>query len=153
MNRFFGPSRKLAAHRLAHGGARIYDPRERLLLAGGDLLLRGASPLLGLRPPRRPPDLARVRSVLALRLDRLGDLLTTVPALALLRETDLICAVPRRFAAVYAARFGVMAIDPPLPLGQFRLNIVAPKVAMMDAGLAWLIGMLHATGSETKHSK
>jgi hypothetical protein len=28
-----------------------------------------------------------------------------------------------------------------LPLGQFRLNIVAPKVAMMDAGLAWLIAI------------
>jgi ADP-heptose:LPS heptosyltransferase len=86
LNRFFGPSRKLAAHRLAHGGARIYDPRERLLLAGADLILRGASPLLGLRPPRRRPALASVRSVLALRLDRLGDLLTTLPALALLRE-------------------------------------------------------------------
>jgi DNA-binding transcriptional LysR family regulator len=81
----------------------------------------------------------------------------TVPnfmfALALLRETDLICAVPRRFAAAYAARFGVMAIDPPLPLGQFRLNIVAPKVAMLDAGVAWLAGMLHEAASETKHSK
>jgi ADP-heptose:LPS heptosyltransferase len=86
LNRFFGPSRKLAAHRLAHGGPRIYDPRERLLLAGADLILRGASPVLGLRPPRSRPDLGSVRSVLALRLDRLGDLLTTLPALALLRE-------------------------------------------------------------------
>lgn len=82
----------------------------------------------------------------------------TVPnfmfALALLRETDLICAVPRRFAAAHAARFGAMAIDPPLPLGEFRVNIVAPKVAMMDAGLAWLIGILHAAGSEsTRPSK
>jgi DNA-binding transcriptional LysR family regulator len=92
------------------------------------------------------------------RKNRTRRVALTVPnfmfALALLRETDLICAVPRRFAAVHAARFGVMVIDPPLPLGQFRLNIVAPKVAMMDAGLAWLIGLLHAAGSEsTRHSK
>jgi hypothetical protein len=40
-----------------------------------------------------------------------------------------------------------------LPLGQFRLNIVAPKVAMMDAGLAWLIAILLAAGSETKSLK
>ena len=75
----------------------------------------------------------------------------TVPncmfALALLRETDLICAVPRRFAAAYAALFGVMAIDAPLPLGQFRLNIVVPKVAMLDAGVAWL------TGCSTKQAR
>jgi len=76
----------------------------------------------------------------------------TVPnfmfALALLAESDLICAVPRRFAAAHAARFGVVAIEAPLPLGQFRMNIVAPKVAMMDAGLAWLVGLLQAAGPQ-----
>jgi DNA-binding transcriptional LysR family regulator len=77
----------------------------------------------------------------------------TVPnfmfALALLAESDLICAVPRRFAAAHAARFGVVAIEAPLPLGQFRMNIVAPKVAMMDAGLAWLVGLLQAAGPQS----
>lgn len=82
---FFAPSRKLAADRLAHGGPRIYDARERWLLAGFDLLLRVASPLAGLRPPRPLPEVEAARHILALRLDRLGDLLTTLPALQALR--------------------------------------------------------------------
>ena len=86
MNLFFAPSRKLAAHRLAHGGPRIYDPRERLLVASADAVLRGASWLTGLRPGRDLPDVRSVESVLALRLDRLGDLITTLPALELLRK-------------------------------------------------------------------
>jgi DNA-binding transcriptional LysR family regulator len=66
----------------------------------------------------------------------------TVPnfmfALAVIAETDLISALPRRFAAMHAARFGVVGLDTPLPLGSFRLNAVAPKAAMMDRGLTWL---------------
>jgi len=86
LNLFFAPSRKLAAHRLVHGGPRIYDPRERVLLAGADALLRGASWLTGMRPGRDLPEPRSVKSVLALRLDRLGDLITTLPALELLRK-------------------------------------------------------------------
>ena len=84
----------------------------------------------------------------------------TVPnfmfALALLRDSDLICAVPRRFAAAHAAGLGLVAIDAPLPLGKFQINIVTPHVAMMDAGLAWLVGLLQAVGVEstpTRHSQ
>jgi len=66
----------------------------------------------------------------------------TVPnfmlALAVIAETDLISALPRRFVAIHAPRFGVVGLDAPLPLPNFRLNAIAPKVAMMDAGLAWL---------------
>jgi DNA-binding transcriptional LysR family regulator len=70
----------------------------------------------------------------------------TVPnfmfALAAIAETDLISALPRRFVATHAARFGVVAVNAPLHLPRFRLNAVAPKVAMMDIGLAWLSGCL-----------
>jgi len=70
----------------------------------------------------------------------------TVPnfmlALATVAETDFITALPRRFAAMHAARFGILGIDAPLALPGFRVNAVAPKVAMMDAGLAWLFGLL-----------
>ena len=86
MNLFFAPSRKLAAHRLAHGGPRIYDPRERVLVSGADALLRAATWLARLRPARDLPEARSVESVLALRLDRLGDLITTLPALQLLRK-------------------------------------------------------------------
>lgn len=70
----------------------------------------------------------------------------TVPnfmlALAIVAETDLLTALPRRFAAMHAARFGILGIDAPLPLPGFRVNAIAPKVAMMDAGIAWLFGQL-----------
>jgi DNA-binding transcriptional LysR family regulator len=70
----------------------------------------------------------------------------TVPnfmfALAITAETDLISALPRRFVAMHAGRFGVVGLDAPLPLPRFRLNAVAPKVAMMDAGLKWLFDLL-----------
>ena len=79
----------------------------------------------------------------------------TVPnfmfALALLPESDLVCAVPRRFAAAYASRFGVVAIDAPFPLGQFRINVVVPEVALMDAGLAWLVALLASAGLPSGH--
>jgi DNA-binding transcriptional LysR family regulator len=70
----------------------------------------------------------------------------TVPsfhfALAILADSDLVAAMPRQFVARYGARHGVVAVDAPLPLRRFRLHIVAPKVALMDAGLAWLIKSL-----------
>jgi len=76
---------------------------------------------------------------------------STVPnfmfALAVVSQSDLICAVPRRFAAAYAARFDVIAVDAPLPLGEFSMNIVVPEVALMDAGLAWLVARLRKTGT------
>jgi DNA-binding transcriptional LysR family regulator len=70
----------------------------------------------------------------------------TVPsfmlALAILAETDLVSAMPRRFVAMYGPRFGISAAEPPLPLTTFRLNAIAPKAAMTDAGLAWLLERL-----------
>ncbi|MFI0849417.1 LysR substrate-binding domain-containing protein [Mesorhizobium sp. IMUNJ 23232] len=70
----------------------------------------------------------------------------TVPnfmfALAVLAGTDLISALPRRFVEMHAARFGVVAIEPPLPLGTFTLNIVTQQVAMRDPGIEWLVGLL-----------
>jgi DNA-binding transcriptional LysR family regulator len=70
----------------------------------------------------------------------------TVPnfmfALSVLAETGLISALPRRFVEVHGARFGVVAVKAPLPLPRFSINVVVPKVAMMDAGLAWLVRSL-----------
>ncbi|NJO43724.1 MAG: LysR family transcriptional regulator [Cyanobacteria bacterium RU_5_0] len=74
----------------------------------------------------------------------------TVPnfmlALAILAETDLISALPKRFVAMHAQRFKVVGTEAPLSLGRFRLNAVAPKVAMMDLGLVWLFDMLERVG-------
>jgi DNA-binding transcriptional LysR family regulator len=70
----------------------------------------------------------------------------TVPnftfALSVLAETEMISALPRRFLEIYGARFNVVAVKAPLPLPRFSINIVLPKVAMMDAGLAWLVQLV-----------
>src|SRR5438552_2109163 len=65
-------------------GTRVASPAERALLAAADLPLRvlGRAPMLA----GPPLDGDRVREVLVLRLDRIGDLLMSLPALADLRR-------------------------------------------------------------------
>lgn len=70
----------------------------------------------------------------------------TVPdfgaGLATVAETDLIAAMPRRFVALHGARFAVVSRELPLPMRKFSIRAAAPKVALMDAGLAWLFDQL-----------
>jgi ADP-heptose:LPS heptosyltransferase len=61
-------------------GLRLTDPLERALAAAVDLPAR-----IGGTRPAPPIDLAGVRDVLVLRLDRIGDVLMSLPALADLR--------------------------------------------------------------------
>jgi hypothetical protein len=63
-------------------------------------------------------------------------------ALATVAESDLIAAMPRRFVAMHAARFGVVAREAPLRLRKFSIRAAVPKVALMDAGLAFLFDEL-----------
>ena len=63
-------------------------------------------------------------------------------ALALVAETDLVAAMPRRFAATYAGRYRVVISEPPITLSSSSVRAVAPRVATTDAGLSWLLGML-----------
>jgi DNA-binding transcriptional LysR family regulator len=75
----------------------------------------------------------------------------TVPnfafALALVAETELICAIPRKFVVTHGSRFGIVFREPPLPLPRFSLHAVAPKAALMDAGLKWLFeGVARSAG-------
>jgi DNA-binding transcriptional LysR family regulator len=73
----------------------------------------------------------------------------TVPnfmfALAVIAQTDLISALPRRFVEMHGPRFGVVVREPPLPLGSFRLQAVVSKAALNDQGVAWLLKLLEAT--------
>ena len=70
----------------------------------------------------------------------------TVPnfmmALALIAETDLIAALPRRLVAMHAARLGLTSTEAPMPFRSDPIRAVASKAAMMDAGVAWLFGVL-----------
>ncbi|MCI0601192.1 MAG: LysR family transcriptional regulator [Beijerinckiaceae bacterium] len=70
----------------------------------------------------------------------------TVPnfmlALAVIGETELIAALPGSIVARHAKRFGLVSRKAPLPLPRYQIRAVAPKAAMMDAGVAWLFKTL-----------
>jgi heptosyltransferase-2/heptosyltransferase-3 len=70
-------------------GSRIYEPRERALVGALDLPARAVFALgrglgRGRRPEARP--ISTLREILVLRLDRIGDVLMSLPALHDLRE-------------------------------------------------------------------
>jgi hypothetical protein len=48
-------------------------------------------------------------------------------------------ALPRQLTSLHARRFGVRSVEAPLALPSFPVSLLAPKVAMMDAGVAWLL--------------
>jgi DNA-binding transcriptional LysR family regulator len=83
----------------------------------------------------------------------------TVPnfamGLATVAETDLIAAMPRRFATMHAARFGLAIREVPLRLRKYAIRAIATRAAMMDAGLAWLLGVLKEAveGSEKQRGR
>jgi DNA-binding transcriptional LysR family regulator len=78
----------------------------------------------------------------------------TVPnfmaALAVIAETNLLAALPGRFAAAYAKRFDAVIKPLPIPQRKSRLHIVVPKAAMMDEGLAWLVGLIEDMSACTR---
>ncbi len=63
-------------------------------------------------------------------------------ALAIVAESDLVAALPRRFVARHAARFKVVCSEPPAPFLSGPIRAIAPQVATTDAGLSWLLGAL-----------
>jgi len=73
----------------------------------------------------------------------------TVPnfmmALAIVAETDLIAALPKQLVAMHATRFGVVIAKAPFLLRSDRIRAIASKAALMDAGVAWLFGVLQDT--------
>jgi DNA-binding transcriptional LysR family regulator len=83
----------------------------------------------------------------------------TVPnfmmALAIVADTDLVAALPRRLVAMHGARFGVVSSKMPLPPRRDGIRGVASKAAMRDNGVAWLFGALEETQdiTTTAHSK
>ena len=63
-------------------------------------------------------------------------------AMAIVAESDLVAAMPRRFVTRYAARYKVVVAEPPIPLSSSPVLAIAPQVATMDGGLTWLLEAL-----------
>lgn len=76
----------------------------------------------------------------------------TVPnfmmALAVVAETDMLAALPRRLVAKQAGRFGLISVEAPLRLPRYQIQAITPKAAMKDAGLAWLFDTLGGAAQE-----
>jgi DNA-binding transcriptional LysR family regulator len=70
-------------------------------------------------------------------------------ALAIVAESDLVAAMPRRFVATYAARYRVVVSEPPIPLSSSSIRAIAPQVATMDGGLNWLLGALERAAKKS----
>ena len=70
----------------------------------------------------------------------------TVPsflwALTVIADGDLVATLPRTLVRAHGERFGVRALEPPLPFGPTRVRVVATRAAMNDAGIAWLVALL-----------
>jgi DNA-binding transcriptional LysR family regulator len=69
----------------------------------------------------------------------------TVPnfimALGVLAGSDLISTLPKRFVELHGPRFGVVTFKAPIALPRFAINLVVPKAALMDDGLAWFVSL------------
>jgi DNA-binding transcriptional LysR family regulator len=63
-------------------------------------------------------------------------------ALAIVAESDLVCALPRQFVAKHGARYQVVISEPPFPFLSSSIRAVAPHAAMSDEGLAWLLNAI-----------
>lgn len=67
-------------------------------------------------------------------------------AMAVVADSDFACALPRRFADMFASRFGVVAVQPPFAMPSFQMFAVALESAMADPAVSWLMGLLTAQG-------
>lgn len=71
----------------------------------------------------------------------------TVPhfilAVSAVAESDLIAAIPESLAREHAERFDLAISTPPFPTGEpSRIRLVAPRAALMDEGIAWLMDLI-----------
>jgi DNA-binding transcriptional LysR family regulator len=74
----------------------------------------------------------------------------TVPnfmlALAIVADSDILAALPRSLVRRHAARFQLAMSEWPESLGAEPIRAIVPKVALNDAGLAWLLNAVCKTG-------
>lgn len=63
-------------------------------------------------------------------------------ALDIVATTDLIAAMPRLFVTRLARSEKVTILDAPIPIPGGAVRMVAPAVASMDSGLAWLLDLI-----------
>jgi DNA-binding transcriptional LysR family regulator len=63
-------------------------------------------------------------------------------ALATVAGSELIATVPRRIALCHAAGFGLVAMEPPMPIRRFPVGMAWNRRAGGDPAIVWLRGVL-----------
>lgn len=63
-------------------------------------------------------------------------------ALALIAQSDFLAAIPKSLFALHGPRFRLHCAKPPLKLPIFDISAVAPRPALRDAGVSWIIASL-----------
>lgn len=70
----------------------------------------------------------------------------TVPsfhmAAAAISSSDLVGALPRRFAAEVVQIYPVQIVEPPFPMPSADLHAIVPKPALLDRGVSWLLDLI-----------
>jgi len=74
-------------------------------------------------------------------------------ALALVAETDLLVAVPRRLAQKYAKRMGISIVELPISTSDFPLTAIASKSALADDAVAWMTAALQRCASTSQYEE
>ena len=74
-------------------------------------------------------------------------------ALDLVAKTQLVSVLPKRFVEMHAERFAVATAKLPFDLAISSIQAVAPKAALMDAGLVWLLEVLGRAGGDEVRTK
>jgi DNA-binding transcriptional LysR family regulator len=71
----------------------------------------------------------------------------TVPtfllALAVIADSDMVGTLPRSLLALHAKSFAINARRPPFPLSSSTIRAIAPRPAMQDGAIVWLMDLLH----------
>ncbi|GCA49962.1 nodulation protein D 2 [Sinorhizobium sp. KGO-5] len=70
-------------------------------------------------------------------------------ALDLVVKTELVSVLPKRFIEMHAGRFAIATAKLPLDLPVGSVQAVAPKAALMDDGLVWLLEVLGRAGRQS----
>jgi ADP-heptose:LPS heptosyltransferase len=117
----------------------IYDPRERALVAAADHVLRAAAHAA--RPFRRRAGPGSPRRILLLRLERIGDLIMALPAIADVRalapDATIDLAVGSWNAALARAVPAVDAVEPLDAAWLAREGPGRPLRSLLRAAAAW----------------
>lgn len=68
-----------------------------------------------------------------------------MPALAVLRKSDMLATLPKRLVERHAARFDLVAVTPPLTLRAFELSLLRHRRDVKNPAVSWCLAQILET--------